>query len=55
MIPSVEEVFVFVRIDLRIDDQPAVIRIGGLMRISEGWRIGGRIDAERRGAGELVQ
>ena len=54
-IPTVEEIFVSVRIDLQIDGQPALIRIGGLMRISEGWRIGGRIDAERRGAGELVQ
>ena len=44
MVPTVKEAFTYVKINLLLDGRPAYISIRGLMRIEDGWRIGGRIE-----------
>jgi hypothetical protein len=51
-VPTVREIYTDVRIELLLDADTAYIEIGGLMRLDNGWRVGGRMQLIRTGTAQ---
>ncbi len=51
-VPTVREIYTRVSIELLLDSETAYLEIGGLMRIDNGWRVGGRMELVSPAANE---
>lgn len=51
-VPTVREIYTRVSIEILLDSETAYLEIGGLMRIDNGWRVGGRMELVSPAASE---